>query len=123
MVAQLVLSDAGLSHVALQNARSIGIAPADVIHIGAHHMMDMDKFDYSDPAEVFACRSRGASPRPVAYKRFASGAEAIRFAVEELPAEVLFGTVLEVNGQRFDAAEIRRLYENGDYPLQRRATA
>jgi len=82
----------------------------------------MNSFDYAAPAEVFACRSRGASPRPVAYRRFDSGAEAIRFAMEELPSEVLFGTVLEVNEQRFDAAQIRQLYESKAYPLQRRDT-
>jgi hypothetical protein len=56
----------------------------------------------------------------VTYRRFDSGAEAIRFAIEELPSDVLFGTVLEVNEQRFDAAQIRKLYESKAYPLQRR---
>ncbi len=83
----------------------------------------MSDFDYAAPAEVFACRSRGSSPRPVTYRRFNSGAEAIRFAIEELPTEVLFGTVLEVNEQRFDAAQIRKLYESKAYPLQRRDLA
>ena len=87
---------------------------------GAHHMFNMDDFDYAAPAEVYACRSRGASPRPVTYRRFASGAEAIRFAIEELPAEVLFGTVIETIEQRFDAGAIRNLYESRAYPLQRR---
>jgi hypothetical protein len=80
----------------------------------------MNDFDYAAPAEVFACRSRGSSPRPVTYRRFESGAEAIRFAIEELPAEVLFGTVLEVDEQRFGAADIRKLYDSKAYPLQRR---
>ncbi len=80
----------------------------------------MNNFDYAAPAEVFACRSRGSSPRPVTYRRFDSGAEAIRFAIEELPSDVLFGTVLEVNEERFDAAQIRKLYESNAYPLQRR---
>jgi hypothetical protein len=56
----------------------------------------------------------------VTYRRFDSGAEAIRFAIEELPSDVLFGTVLEVNEQRFDATQIRKLYESKAYPLQRR---
>jgi hypothetical protein len=59
----------------------------------------------------------------VTYRRFDSGAEAIRFAIEELPSDVLFGTVLEVDEQRFDAAQIRKLYESKAYPLQRRGTA
>jgi len=82
----------------------------------------MNDFDYAAPAEVFACRSRGARPRPVTYRRFESGAEAIRFAIEELPAEVLIGTVLEVNEERFNAADIRKLYESRAYPLQRRGS-
>ena len=56
------------------------------------------------------------------YRRFESGAEAIRFAIEELPAEVLIGTVLEVNEERFNAADIRKLYESRAYPLQRRGS-
>jgi hypothetical protein len=83
----------------------------------------MANFDYAAPAEVFACKSRGSSPRPVIYRRFGSGAEAIQFAIEELPSDVLFGTVLEVNEERFDAAQIRKLYESKAYPLQRRETA
>lgn len=83
-------------------------------------MFIMNSFDYAAPAEVYACRSRGSSPRPVTYRRFGSGAEAIRFAIEELPPDVLFGTVIEANEQRFDAAAIRKLYESGAYPLRRR---
>jgi hypothetical protein len=80
----------------------------------------MNDFDYAAPAEVFACKSRGSSPRPVTYRRFDSGAAAIRFVIEELPADVVFGTVLEVNEQRFDAAQIRQLYASKAYPLERR---
>lgn len=83
-------------------------------------MSTMNDFNYAAPAEVFACRSRGSSPRPVTYRRFESGAEAIRFAIEELPSEVLFGTVLETNEQRFDASQIRKLYDSKAYPLERR---
>ncbi len=72
----------------------------------------MNGFDYAAPAEVYACRSRGSSARPVTYHRFAHGAETIRFAVEELPADVLYGTVIEANEQRFDSAAIRTLYES-----------
>ncbi len=89
----------------------------------APHILIMIDFDYRAPAEVFACRSRGSSPRPVTYRRFDSGAEAVRFAIEELPSDVLFGTVLEVNEQRFDATQIRKLYDSKDYPLQRRDVA
>jgi hypothetical protein len=82
----------------------------------------MNDFDYGAPAEVFACKSSGASPRRVTYRRFASGAEAIRFAIEELPADVLVGTVLEATDHRFDTKQIRHLYDSERYPLRRRAT-
>jgi hypothetical protein len=55
------------------------------------------------------------------YRRFDSGAGAIRFAIEQLPSDMLFGTVLEVNEERFDATQIRSLYESQAYPLPRRS--
>ena len=59
--------------------------------------------------------------RPVGYKRFTCAAEAIRFAVEELPPDLLRGAYLEVDEERFDANEIRQLYKSDTYPLDRRA--
>ncbi len=100
---KLPSSDAGLFHGAAQIARNFASAALDAIRRGTPHIFSMNDFDYAAPAEVFACRSRGSSPRPVTYRRFDSGAEAIRFAIEELPSDVLFGTVLEVNEKRFDA--------------------
>src|SRR5260221_60459 len=52
--------------------------------------------------------------------RFATAAEAIRFAVEELPAMRSLGAWMQVGDQRFDGDDIQRLYESDDYPLQRR---
>jgi hypothetical protein len=96
------------------------VEPADAIGCAAPYIKVMSDFDYTAPAEVYACRSRGSSRRPVTYRRFNSCAEAIRFAIEELPSDVLFGAVLEVNEQRFSAPEIRMLYDSQAYPLQRR---
>jgi hypothetical protein len=79
----------------------------------------MTKFDYAAPAELFACASRGSSRRPVQYRRFPTGAEAIRYAIEILPAELLVGAVLEVDEDRFDGKQIRELYDNHEYPLPR----
>ncbi|MBK5198494.1 MAG: hypothetical protein JJE37_09480 [Methyloceanibacter sp.] len=88
----------------------------------------MPSFDYNAEAELFPLtrgkftKMRGKfTKRPVGYKRFTSAAEAIRFAVEELPPDLLRGAYLEVDEERFDANGIRQLYESGTYPLGRRA--
>ena len=42
-------------------------------------------FDYGIPAELFMGKRKGGARQPLRYRRFATAAEAIRFAVEELP--------------------------------------
>lgn len=78
----------------------------------------MADFNYEAPADLFPSRSRKGS-RPVGYRRFATAAEAIRFVMEEMPGEFLFGTVLEVEDERCDGPRIRELYESTAYPLMR----
>ena len=79
----------------------------------------MGAFDYNAEAELFPTRSRASRRRPMGYKRFDHAADAIRYAIEDLPAEHLAGAYLEVNEERFDGQEIRRLYEAEGYPLAR----
>jgi hypothetical protein len=77
-------------------------------------------FDYDAAAELFfghpGMRARGK----VGYRRFANASSAVLFAVEQLAPTVLNGTFLEVNDDRFNAAEIRSLYEHIDFPLARK---
>jgi hypothetical protein len=91
----------------------------------------MAAFDYSTAAELsptrteaemFPARGRRVRRQPVGYGRFARAADAIRFAIEELPSELLPDTCLAVDEEKFDRDEIRRLYESDEYPLVRRTT-
>jgi hypothetical protein len=83
----------------------------------------MTSFDYNATAELFAARSRSPRRQAIQYRRFGSAAEAIRFAIEELPPELLAGAYLEVGEERFDSNAIRQLYDSVDYPLARSAPA
>jgi hypothetical protein len=85
-------------------------------------MRDLNGFDYSAPAELFPSRIKKGRGR-VTYKRFDTAAEALRFAIEEIPAEALLGAHLEVDEARFGAQEIRYLYGSAAYPLKRGAAA
>jgi hypothetical protein len=78
----------------------------------------MESFDYTAPAELFTANHR-SKRAALKYHRFATSAEAILYAVEGLSAEQLYGTVLEVGETRFDAAAIRELYGNAEFPLKR----
>ena len=79
----------------------------------------MTRFDYESPAELFMAKRKGGSRQPLGYRRFGTAAEAIRFAVEELPNIRTLGAWLQVNDERYDVDDIQRLYENAEFPLQR----
>jgi hypothetical protein len=80
----------------------------------------MVQFNYGAAAELFPARRRSLGRQSFGYKRFAQASQAIRFAIEDLPAEFLAGAFLEVDEQRYGSDDIRRLYQSAEYPLNRR---
>ncbi|HEY2531773.1 MAG TPA: hypothetical protein VGJ20_28240 [Xanthobacteraceae bacterium] len=78
--------------------------------------------DYGMSADLYSMKAGGFRRQSLDYKRFACAAEAIRFAIEDLPPPLLVGTYLEVGEMRYQSAEIRRLYDSADYPLARRVS-
>jgi hypothetical protein len=79
----------------------------------------MAEFGYHAAAELFPTRRRLSQRQPFGYRRFADAAEAIRFAMEDVPTDSLPGSFLEVDEQRYGSDDIRRLYESAKYPLTR----
>ncbi len=62
-------------------------------------------FDYEAMAELFPTRNRKFNHQFTRYRRFDSAAEALRFAIEELPPQLFQGAYLEVEEERFDSNE------------------
>jgi hypothetical protein len=80
----------------------------------------MSKFDYNAPAELFPSRNRKIANK-VKYRRFDKVADAIRFAVEELPEPQLLGAYIEIDEERLSHKEIQALYDSENYPLKKKA--
>jgi hypothetical protein len=81
----------------------------------------MAAFSYKTSAELFPAAIRKKKRAGFAYRRFDTAAEAVRFAIEELPADSLNGAYLQVEEARFDQNGIRTLYDSVEFPLARRA--
>lgn len=81
----------------------------------------MPSFKYGTSAELFPAPIRKKKRAGFAYRRFDTAAAAVKFAVEELPADSLNGAYLQVENARFDQAGIRNLYFAAEFPLPRKA--
>ncbi len=83
-------------------------------------MRPLRPFNFNTSAELFPAAIRKKKRAGFAYRRFGTAAEAVRFAIEELPADSLNGAYLQVEEARFDQNGIRTLYESEAFPLPRR---
>lgn len=79
----------------------------------------MVEFDFRKSAEIFISTGQRGMRGRVAYHRFSTAAEAIRYAVETLSSSALLRVVLESDELRFNGHQIRNLYEQDGYPLIR----
>jgi hypothetical protein len=77
-------------------------------------------FDYGASADLFSMKNRNGRRQPMSYRHFESAAEAIRYAIEEIPTQNLVGTLLQVDESRCDSKEILRLYASSSFPLARK---
>jgi hypothetical protein len=78
-------------------------------------LVAMSTFDYEASAELFAAQGHSG----IRYQRFPRAAEAIRYASEKHPTKALAATSLQVNDERYNATQIRKLYDEERYPLTR----
>jgi hypothetical protein len=72
-------------------------------------------FDYSEPADLYFPVQVGRKGG-LDYRRFQSATQALRYAMESLVAAKLASATLEVDGERYDSAAIRKLYGSPDFP-------
>ncbi len=79
----------------------------------------MTRFNYMAVAGLYAGHSKVGTSGP-RYRRFETAAEALRFAVEDMPISQQHGSLLEIDEARFNHNQIRALYDAPDYPISRR---
>lgn len=84
----------------------------------------MSMFDYGMEAGLFSSKRPGKGAKThqksIEYRRFSKASEAIRFAVEDIPSNLLQGCSLEVDETTYVGLAIRGLYDSSEFPLPRR---
>ena len=83
----------------------------------------MNAFDYDASAELYSGTGGRMHQKSLKYRRFPRAAEAIRYVMEDMPANTLLGCSLDVDDETYVGKAILPLYESPDYPLPRRAKA
>lgn len=79
----------------------------------------MSQNNFNSPAELYSSRNhRSGRFSGLKYRRFDTLAEAVKYAVEEIPAQLNFATI-NVGDASIRATEIRNLYGSSDFPLPR----
>jgi hypothetical protein len=79
-----------------------------------------ERFNCCTEVELFSTRNRHSRHQSVGYKLLARAVDAIRFAIGDLPPQLLIGTYLEIDEFRYEGTDIRRLYGSAA-PLARAA--
>ena len=86
-----------------------------------HHHVSICGKRHSRIMEInLAIRSQRIGERETDFPLVRPGAEAIRFAVEDLPVTGM-QVWLEVGNEQLSVDRIRQLYDSADYPLPRRS--
>ena len=75
----------------------------------------MTDFNYDAPAEFYGWRGQGRGGLST-YRRFATAAEAIRHAIEDVSSAALGGCALEANGTRIQGERSGRSTPTPSFP-------
>jgi hypothetical protein len=81
----------------------------------------MEAKHYKMEASLYYAKGANSYPKALVLRHFAKAADAIRFAVEDLPPKLLGGCSLEVEESYYFGQEIRPLYDDHAFPLRRRS--
>jgi len=79
----------------------------------------MEAEHYNLEASLYYAKHASSYRKALVLRRFASAAEAICFAVEDLPTKLLGGCSIEVEDSYYFGQEIRPLYDDHAFPSRR----
>ena len=80
----------------------------------------MVTFDYNAAGELFPPRLRKSPHRQFGYRRFARAADAVRFAIEELPPDCFRAPFLRSTGRGMSAKTFAALTTARIFPCSRK---